>query len=78
MRTAFTGLEFTIKDQKPDFIIWTGDNLDHYIWWQQNEEHFFNMRIMMNYIFKELNYTGPVFPSLGNHEGYPCDEMNTD
>jgi sphingomyelin phosphodiesterase len=31
MRTAERGLE-RLMEEDPDFIIWTGDNLDHYIW----------------------------------------------
>ena len=45
MRTAEVGFEYAVK-QNPDFIIWTGDNLDHYIWFQTYENQFFNQRYL--------------------------------
>jgi sphingomyelin phosphodiesterase len=72
MRTAEVGLDY-IMDQNVDFIIWTGDNLDHYIWYQTFENQFFNQRYLKEYIIEKLNYTGPIYPVLGNHEGVPTD-----
>jgi len=72
MRTAEVGFEYVIK-QNPDFIIWTGDNLDHYIWYQTFENQFFNQRYLKKYLIDHLNYTGPIYPVLGNHEGVPTD-----
>mmetsp|Transcript_8714 Transcript_8714/g.8252 ORF Transcript_8714/g.8252 Transcript_8714/m.8252 type:complete len:367 (+) Transcript_8714:612-1712(+) len=71
-RTAETGLEQLIA-QNPDFIIWTGDNLDHYVWYQSFENQFFNQRFLLKYVVEELGYKGPIYPVLGNHEGVPSD-----
>ena len=75
MRTAEFGLEYIIN-QDSDFIIWTGDNLDHYIWYQTFENQFFNQRYLKDYIVNFLNYTKPIYPVLGNHEGVPTDMFN--
>lgn len=72
MRTAETGLEQMIA-LNPDFIIWTGDNLDHYLWYQTYENQFFNQRYLKKYLIEDLNYTKPIYPVLGNHEGVPSD-----
>lgn len=72
MRTAEVGFEY-IVDKDIDFIIWTGDNLDHYIWFQTFENQFFNQRHLKKYLVDYLNYTGPIYPVLGNHEGVPTD-----
>ena len=32
MHTAHSALNYTIKEHNPDFIIWTGDMLDHQVW----------------------------------------------
>ena len=31
---------------------------------------------MMDYVLNTLNFTGPIYPSLGNHESMPCDIVN--
>lgn len=72
MRTAESAIKFTVEKQ-PDFIIWTGDNLDHYVWFQTYENQFFNQRHLKRYLLEDLNYTGPIYPVLGNHEGVPSD-----
>lgn len=72
MRTAEVGLDH-IMDQDIDFIIWTGDNIDHYIWYQTYENQFFNQRYLKKYLLENLKYKGPIYPCLGNHEGMPTD-----
>lgn len=72
MRTAESGIEYAVS-KNPDFIIWTGDNIDHYIWFQTYENQFFNQRYLKKYLIEQLNYTGPIYPVLGNHEGVPTD-----
>ena len=73
MRTAFRGLEDVINAEDPDFIIWTGDNIDHYIWFVNYENQFFNGRILKKHVVETLNYKKPIYPCLGNHEAFPTD-----
>ena len=77
MRTSESGLDYILQ-QDFDFIIWTGDNIDHYIWYQTVENQFFNQRYLKKYLLDDLNYTGIIYPTLGNHEGVPCDMLDPD
>jgi sphingomyelin phosphodiesterase len=75
LNTAESGIEAMIA-KDPDFIIWTGDNIDHYIFLQTFENQFFNQRVLKKYVVETLNYTKPIYPVLGNHEGVPTDIYN--
>lgn len=82
---GFSGLcdipDYTLKsilksssELKPDFIIWTGDNAPHDVWEITKETPIISTNIVSN-ILKET-FKCEIFPSIGNHEGFPVDMLN--
>jgi sphingomyelin phosphodiesterase len=65
---------FSNLQDKPDFIIDTGDNPSHDIWLQSRE---LNLESTKNIITQQMIsfMKTPVFHSLGNHEFFPVDEI---
>ncbi|EAR99710.1 ser/thr phosphatase family protein (macronuclear) [Tetrahymena thermophila SB210] len=55
-----------------DFIIWTGDNTNHYIWEQSFESNTDQTIRITNLLKKELPHI-KVFPITGNHESFPVN-----
>ena len=73
-----SALQF-IKKEVPDLagIVWTGDNLQHNIWSQTEDESIWNTRHTSE-MLKEHFGGIPVFPVLGNHEPVPVNEYDTE
>jgi len=71
-----------IEKFKPDSFLWLGDNPSHQIWNQSRKNHMFSIRNITDMFMKhpDKSYTniGKVYPILGNHEGLPCDNFNTE
>ena len=63
------------KNVNFDFIIWTGDSQGHDEWRQESNSQFNNTIFITNLLKKEINK--PLYAIFGNHEFYPCDQMNT-
>lgn len=55
-----------------DFIVWTGDNTNHYIWEQTYESNTDQTVRITDLIKKELPHI-KVFPITGNHESFPVN-----
>ena len=71
--TANMFYEFIVNmEDKPDLILWTGDNIAHDIWQQSVDTNTKYTEILTN-IFKLKLPNIPVFPVLGNHEFYPVN-----
>jgi sphingomyelin phosphodiesterase len=57
-----------------DFVLFTGDSPPHDVW---NQSVQYNMNTL-SYIMELLQLhfpTVPVFPSVGNHDTFPCDQF---
>ena len=55
-----------------DYIMLTGDFPAHDVWLQSREQNLASSKLVMEYI-KEVFPDTQVFPSLGNHEPFPCN-----
>jgi len=55
-----------------DYIMVTGDFPAHDVWLQSKDHNLATARTVMDYI-KEVFPDTQVFPSLGNHEPFPCN-----
>ena len=55
-----------------DYILLTGDCPAHDVWLQSKDHNLATARMVMDYI-KEIFPDTQVFPSLGNHEPFPCN-----
>lgn len=76
LRTLLNFIDTVVRDIKPDFIIWTGDNPSHAEWEADTQEEVYNVTSLFTYLLKEkFNNTVPVYPSLGNHEKFPADQF---
>ena len=58
---------------EPDFIIWTGDNMEHDDWNSTQEEVYTSTETIKYYIDEIYQHKIPVYPVIGNHEVYPND-----
>lgn len=76
LRTLDLFVETIVNEIKPDFILWTGDNPPHNPWLSNGDEIYNITRVFVDLLYKKYNYSGPVFPSLGNHEEYIADQFN--
>ncbi|CAD8138159.1 unnamed protein product [Paramecium octaurelia] len=73
-RTVQNLLEFTKEKIKPDFILWTGDNVSQYRWNQQK-----NQTVPTQMITQEIQQLMPntnVYGIYGNHDLYPSDQYD--
>jgi len=59
---------------KPDFILFTGDNIAHNVWEDTQEEVVEATKIQID-IMKKYFKDVPIYPALGNHEKAPVDEF---
>lgn len=69
---AITDLPFPL-----DFIMWTGDNPPHDIWEESRTTQLFRTEYLVDRLYAayaDSNVT--VYPALGNHETYPCDQYD--
>jgi sphingomyelin phosphodiesterase len=57
-------------------IIWTGDNPPHNPWVDNKKEIYNITKVFIDLLYHKYNYSGPVFPSLGNHEENVADQYN--
>ena len=62
---------------KPDLVIWTGDNVAHDIWNQTTHKNT-ESTILITEFIKEHWPEIPVFVSPGNHEFYPVNVQSFD
>jgi len=61
---------------KIDFVIWTGDNPPHDIWQQGKDIVLRESQAITNVLFEYFGKLKiPIFPSIGNHEGYPVNSF---
>ena len=72
--TAESFVDYASEYVKPDAIIYLGDNPAHNMWEQTKEGHLEELKIFSK-LLERFNTT--VYPALGNHEGYPCDQFDT-
>ncbi|KAM9959597.1 hypothetical protein ACTFIR_000680 [Dictyostelium discoideum] len=71
-----SSFEYMVKhEEKPDFIIWTGDDPPHFSNSQLNEtlvlQSITNMTNLIKGYFPDI----PIFPSIGNHDSYPQHQI---
>jgi sphingomyelin phosphodiesterase len=59
-------------DDELDYIMLTGDFPAHDVWLQSKEHNLATAKTVMDYV-KEVFPDTQVFPSLGNHEPFPCN-----
>ncbi len=64
-------IKTSIKELKPDFIIWTGDNDAHDVWELKPDTPINSTKIVANILNKNIDVS--IYAAIGNHEAYPCD-----
>ena len=64
------------KELKPDYIMFTGDNIAHSVWVVTQEEVVRATRMQIEAIQEQIGMDIPIFPALGNHEKAPVDEFH--
>ncbi len=69
-------IEFASENIKPDFWIWLGDNPAHNFWEQKPATHLRSLKEISERIGAKYGKVGMMYPVLGNHEGFPCDEFD--
>jgi len=74
--TVDSFLHYSTENIRPDFILYLGDNPAHNTWQQDRETHLRGLHEVAKTL-QDL-YKEPVYPLLGNHEGYPCDQFDVD
>jgi len=62
-------------DPKPDFVFWTGDQPPHDVWAESKESQLQRSLDISGWLQTALRGI-PVFPALGNHEGYPVNSFH--
>ncbi len=78
-RTVESALNFVGTNVNPDMVLWLGDNVygSAYNVTQESETEVLIETTGM--VKRALSFSGrkiPVFPVLGNHEGFPVDTFN--
>ena len=73
---VFRSFMTEVMEQKPDFIVWTGDNAPHDIWMGSQDHVFESTKKLRDLLNEYVKGTIPVYPILGNHEKYPNDEYS--
>ena len=63
-----------IKELNIDFIMFTGDNIAHFVWGDEQEDVYKATKKIINIIQEEIGLNIPIYPCLGNHEIVPVDE----
>jgi len=74
--TVESFIDYAANQIKPDFIIYLGDSPAHDSWQQEKDDHLKEVE-QISKVLQE-KYKGPVYPLLGNHEGYPYDQFDTE
>ena len=74
--TVASFLNMTVDKIKPDFILYLGDNPAHNTWQQEKKDHLTALKEVSRAF--QARFNGLVYPVLGNHEGYPCDQFDTE
>ena len=59
-----------------DFVIWLGDNSPHDIWEETDQDHLLMSYYLTEAIKVAYPNIGQVYPVIGNHEYFPCDQSN--
>ncbi|XP_055336532.1 sphingomyelin phosphodiesterase-like [Paramacrobiotus metropolitanus] len=67
-------LTWISKNEKIDYILWTGDLPAHDIWNQTKQMQLIILKLTTKYLRSFFPNT-PVFPALGNHESSPVDSF---
>ncbi len=57
-------------------ILFTGDNPPHNPWKENSDEIYNVTQVFVDLLYKKYQYTGAVFPTLGNHEEYIADQYS--
>ena len=73
--TVQSFIDFAYNNIKPDFILYLGDVLAHNLW-EQKQSNYLNGLRKFNKMLEKFNV--PVYQVLGNHEGYPLDQFDTE
>lgn len=60
-----------IKEQKPDYIYFTGDIISHRSWDASSEKNSATLKTIFEYL--RANFDVPIYPVLGNHETHPLN-----
>jgi sphingomyelin phosphodiesterase len=70
-------LAATVTQLNPDVLFLTGDDPPHNVW-RQSEE--FNVNVTMNVskLLASCVVGKPVYPTLGNHNGFPVNQFQND
>ena len=58
-----------------DFLIFTGDNPPHNIWNQSRSQNLAASAAWAEDTRAAFPSSFPVYPAMGNHESYPCDQF---
>ncbi|EGR30882.1 ser thr protein phosphatase family protein, putative [Ichthyophthirius multifiliis] len=76
-RTIEATIEFIKKNltETLDFIIWTGDNTNHFIWEQSLEDNLKSTEQITQILQQKLPKI-KVFPIMGNHESFPVNNYD--
>ncbi len=75
-RTVLSGVQFLAREVRPDMVLWTGDSMESGSY-NASKELITRSMLRITEMFKrELAHDVPVFPILGNHEGYPVDNFD--
>jgi Calcineurin-like phosphoesterase len=59
-----------------DAIFWLGDNPGHDVYDQHEDDHLVNLAYITQKLAVSFPHIGQVYPLLGNHEGFPCDQFD--
>eukprot|EP00826_Nyctotherus_ovalis_P024872 TRINITY_DN1919_c0_g2_i5.p2 TRINITY_DN1919_c0_g2~~TRINITY_DN1919_c0_g2_i5.p2 ORF type:complete len:338 (-),score=57.37 TRINITY_DN1919_c0_g2_i5:790-1803(-) len=70
--TAQSFAEYALKNAKPDAVLFLGDTPAHDMW-EQTRTNFY--RGLSEFVGLLRQFEVPVYPVLGNHEGYPLDNF---
>ena len=74
METVDSFLEFATKKVDSDFLLFLGDSPAHNTWQQEKKDHLRGLKEVSSK-FQQM-YDKPVYPLLGNHEGYPSNQFD--
>lgn len=77
LESAFDYLKSFPESEKPDLILWTGDNTPHDVWKQSVVKNALYTVKMTEFLEEHLPEI-PVISALGNHEFFPVNVMEID
>jgi len=69
-------LQFARDNFNISFILWTGDNIDHEVWRQEQSTQTVPTYNATQYL-KEYFPNTTIYPMFGNHEGFFTDQYDT-